>query len=75
MGKSVTVVASATSDSTIANLVFLIDGQRSCQLAGSSGSCDFRLTNGPHTLTVSATDATGDVGSASVLVRSIRSRG
>lgn len=75
VGKSVTTAASATSDSAVATLTFLIDGQQVCQLQTGSGSCDARIGNGSHMITVTATDATGDVGSASVTVRSVRGKG
>ncbi|MCP9486648.1 MAG: right-handed parallel beta-helix repeat-containing protein [Gaiellaceae bacterium MAG52_C11] len=74
VGRSLKVVASARSDSAIAGLAFLVDGKQICRLPAGSGSCVSRLHPGDHTIMVRATDATGDVGSASQLVRSARGR-
>jgi hypothetical protein len=74
VGKSLVAQASATSDSAVVKLAFLLDGQQFCELQGSSGSCETRVGGGTHQIMVRATDSTGDVGTASVIVRSARGK-
>lgn len=69
VARAFTVNASATDLGGVASLTFLLNGAVVCTVASSSGQCQMTGKAGWNTLTVRATDASGNVGSASERVR------
>jgi chitodextrinase len=72
VGTAFTVGASATDLGGVAQLRFLLDGAVVCVVPAPSGSCALTAKAGWHTVAVQATDASGNVGSATARVKVAR---
>ena len=72
VGTTFTVTASATDAGGVRQLRFLLNGAAVCVVPASSGSCAMTAATGWNTVTVKATDTAGNVGSARIRVRVVR---